>query len=154
MRIRVAFVRFSTRYMPSTSRVCRYVVPIGSRSTEPTRRIGSGLSCLSSSEGRSRGDRDSDWVCVDPRAPVPAEEVRRPGLVGVIDWGDAKVGDPAIDYAWLLNGPFPDWDVDEDVRRRAQIYHRLGPWFEVEYGVRTEQTEWVRSGLAGLRSRL
>ena len=31
-------------------------------------------------------------------------------LAGVIDWGDARVGDPAIDYAWLLNGPFPDWE--------------------------------------------
>jgi aminoglycoside phosphotransferase (APT) family kinase protein len=75
-------------------------------------------------------------------------------LVGVIDWGDAKVGDQAIDYAWLINGPFPDWDVDDDLRRRALIYHRLGPWFEVEYGVRTERPEWVRSGLAGVRSRL
>jgi aminoglycoside phosphotransferase (APT) family kinase protein len=75
-------------------------------------------------------------------------------LVGVIDWGDAKIGDPAIDYAWLLNGPFPDYEVDDEVRRRALIYHRLGPWFEVEYGARTERPEWVRSGLAGIRSRL
>lgn len=75
-------------------------------------------------------------------------------LVGVIDWGDAKIGDPAIDYAWLLNQPFPDWDVDDDLRRRAEIYHRLGPWFEVEYGLRTDRPEWVRTGLAGVRSRL
>ena len=74
-------------------------------------------------------------------------------LTGVIDWGDARIGDPAIDYAWLLNVPFPDWDVDDELRRRAQIYHRLGPWFEVHYGV-TEQPEWVRSGLAAVRSRL
>ncbi|MFL5958746.1 MAG: phosphotransferase [Gaiellaceae bacterium] len=75
-------------------------------------------------------------------------------LVGVIDWGEAKIGDPAIDYAWLLNVPFHDWDVDVELRRRALLYHRLGPWFEVEYGVRTEQPDWVRSGLAGVRSRL
>jgi len=75
-------------------------------------------------------------------------------LVGVIDWAGAEIGDPALDYAWLLNEPFPDWDVDEDLRRRARIYHRLGPWFEVEYGLRTEQPEWVRTGLAGVRSRL
>ena len=75
-------------------------------------------------------------------------------LTGVIDWGDARIGDPAIDYAWLLNVPFPDWDVDDELRRRAQIYHRLGPWFEVHYGVFTEQPEWVRSGLAAVRSRL
>jgi aminoglycoside 2''-phosphotransferase len=27
-------------------------------------------------------------------------------LVGVIDWSDACVGDPALDYAWLPNEPF------------------------------------------------
>jgi aminoglycoside phosphotransferase (APT) family kinase protein len=80
--------------------------------------------------------------------------VRDGRLVGVIDWGDARIGDPAIDYAWLLNGPFPDWDVDDELRRRAGIYHRLGPWFEAHYGVFTEQPAWVRSGLAGIRNRL
>ena len=80
--------------------------------------------------------------------------VRERRLVGVIDWGDARIGDPAIDYAWLLNGPFPDWDVDDELRRRARIYHRLGPWFEVHYGDFTGQPEWVRSGLAAVRARL
>jgi aminoglycoside phosphotransferase (APT) family kinase protein len=80
--------------------------------------------------------------------------VHEGGLAGVIDWGDARIGDPAIDYAWLLNGPFPDWEVDDELRRRALIYHRLGPWFEVHYGDFTSQPEWVRSGLAGVRSRL
>jgi aminoglycoside phosphotransferase (APT) family kinase protein len=75
-------------------------------------------------------------------------------LVGVIDWAGAEIGDPAVDYEWLLNGPFPDWEVDDELRRRALVYHRLVPWFDVEYGVRTEQAEWVRAGLGGLRSRL
>ncbi len=75
-------------------------------------------------------------------------------LAGVIDWGEAKIGDPAIDYAWLLNGPFADWDVDAELRRRARLYHRLGPWHEVDYGMATEQPGFVRSGLAGVRSRL
>jgi len=79
--------------------------------------------------------------------------VRDGSLAGVIDWAGARVGDPALDYGWLLNGPFPDWDVDDELRRRARIYYRLGPWFEVEYGVRTEQPVWVESGLAGIRSR-
>jgi aminoglycoside phosphotransferase (APT) family kinase protein len=80
--------------------------------------------------------------------------VRDGRLAGVIDWGDARVGDPALDYSWLLNGPFPDWDVDDELRRRARIYHRLAPWFEVHYGVFTDQPKSVRSGLAGVRSRL
>ena len=80
--------------------------------------------------------------------------VRDGRLAGVIDWGDARVGDPAIDYAMLLNGPFANWDVDAELRRRALIYHRLAPWYEVDYGVFIDQPGWVRSGLAGVRSRL
>lgn len=75
-------------------------------------------------------------------------------LRGVIDWGDARRGDPALDYAWLLNVPFPDWDVDPELRRRARIYHRLGPWYEVHYGVFTGRDGRVASGLAGIRERL
>ena len=80
--------------------------------------------------------------------------VREGRLAGVIDWGDARIGDPAIDYAWLLNGPFPDWDVDDELRRRARIYHRLEPWFEVHYGDFTDQPHWVESGLLRVRERL
>lgn len=80
--------------------------------------------------------------------------VRGGRLAGVIDWGDARMGDPAIDYTWFLNGPFPDWEVDEELRRRARFYHRLGPWFGVHNGVFTGRPERVRSGLAGIRSRL
>ncbi len=80
--------------------------------------------------------------------------VRDGRLAGVIDWGDARIGDPALDYAWLLHVPFPGWEVDDDLRRRSRIYHRLGPWFEAHHGVFTEQPQWVRSGLEGVRSRL
>ncbi len=80
--------------------------------------------------------------------------VRDGRLAGVIDWGDARIGDPAIDYSWLLNGPFPDWDVDDDLRRRAAIYHRFAAWFEIHYGVFTDQPERVRAGLAAVRSKL
>ena len=80
--------------------------------------------------------------------------VREGRLVGVIDWAGARIGDPALDYGWLLNGPFPEWEVAEDLRRRASLYYRLGPWFAVDYGLRTEQPAWVRSGLENLRPRL
>jgi len=80
--------------------------------------------------------------------------IRDGRLAGVIDWAGARIGDPALDYGWLLNGPFPDWEVDDDLRRRALVYYRLGPWFAVEHGLRTDQSAWVESGLAELRSRL
>jgi aminoglycoside phosphotransferase (APT) family kinase protein len=79
--------------------------------------------------------------------------VRDGRLAGVIDWGDARIGDPAIDYAWLLNGPFPDWEAEDELRRRARIYHRLVPWFEVHYGAFTNQPAWIERGLAGISSR-
>ena len=80
--------------------------------------------------------------------------VREGRLAGVIDWGDARVGDPALDYAWLLNGPFADWDVDSDLRRRARFYHRLAPWHEAHYGVLTNRPAHVERGLVGIRDRL
>ena len=75
-------------------------------------------------------------------------------LVGVIDWGDARVGDPALDYAWLLNGPFADWDIGPDLRRRARFYHRLAPWYEAHYGLFTKRPAHTERGLAGIRDRL
>ena len=80
--------------------------------------------------------------------------VRDGRLAGVIDWGDARVGDPALDYAWLLNGPFAHWDVGSDLRRRARFYHRLGPWYEAHYGLFTDKPAHVERGLAGIRDRL
>ena len=85
----------------------------------------------------------------------PAHLLVRDGrLAGVIDWGDARLGDPALDYAWALNGPFADWEVDPDLRRRAWFYHRLGPWYEAHYGLFTDQPAHTELGLAGIRARL
>ncbi|MGH3079208.1 MAG: phosphotransferase [Gaiellaceae bacterium] len=85
----------------------------------------------------------------------PAHLLVRDGrLAGVIDWSDVRVGDPAIDYAWLLNGPFGGWGVDPDLRRRARFYHRLGPWYEAHYGLFTSQPAHVERGLAGIGERL
>ena len=75
-------------------------------------------------------------------------------LAGVIDWGDVRIGDPALDYAWLLNGPFSSWDVEPELRRRARFYHRLGPWYEAHYGVFTSRPAHVERGLAGIDARL
>jgi aminoglycoside phosphotransferase (APT) family kinase protein len=80
--------------------------------------------------------------------------VRDGRLAGVIDWGDARLGDPALDYSWLLNGPFAHWDVDPDVRRRARFYYRLAPWHEAHYGLFTNRPAHTERGLAGIRDRL
>jgi aminoglycoside phosphotransferase (APT) family kinase protein len=80
--------------------------------------------------------------------------VRDGRLAGVIDWGDMRLGDPALDYAWLVNGPFANWDVDRDLRQRARFYHRLAPWYEAHYGLFTNQPAHTERGLAGIEDRL
>ncbi len=80
--------------------------------------------------------------------------VRDGRLAGVIDWGDMRMGDPALDYAWLLNGPFADWDVDPALWRRARFYHRLAPWYEAHYGLFTNRPAHVERGLARILDRL
>lgn len=83
-------------------------------------------------------------------------------VTGVIDWTDAHIGDPALDLSWLLYGAqqivaeavASSYEPDEDVKRRAFAWHRLGPWYEVLYGLDTERPELVESGLAGVIRRL
>lgn len=83
-------------------------------------------------------------------------------VAGIIDWSDARVGDPALDLAWCLNGTPPHvavavahaYRVEGALRCRSLFYHRLGPWYEVTYGLDTDQERFVRSGIEGVRSRL
>jgi len=84
-------------------------------------------------------------------------------LTGVIDWSDARVGDPAYDLSWLLHGtspPFADavlaayGATEAALGERALFFHRLGPWHELHYGLHFDRPEFVESGLAGVRSRL
>lgn len=68
-------------------------------------------------------------------------------LAGVIDWGDAMVGDPALDVAGVLNTYGPAFTsavleryvecggvLDDDVQRRARFYVDVVPVFLVRYG--------------------
>jgi aminoglycoside phosphotransferase (APT) family kinase protein len=90
-----------------------------------------------------------------------------PRVTGVIDWGDVRIGDAAIDFAWLLHGLSEAFAaqllaeyarrggvVDPDLTGRARFYHRLGPWYELHYGLEFKQPQYVESGLAGVRARL
>jgi aminoglycoside phosphotransferase (APT) family kinase protein len=91
---------------------------------------------------------------------------RGSSLCGVIDWSDARLGDPALDFAWLLHGtsePFAAAlletyaarrPLDPTLRPRSLFYHRLGPWHEVMYGLEQDHPALVASGLDGIRRRL
>lgn len=84
-------------------------------------------------------------------------------VTGVLDWSDARIGDPALDLAWGLHGTpahfagavlaayGPD---DPSLPDRALFFHRLGPWYELHYGLYFDRPAFVESGLAGVRSRL
>jgi aminoglycoside phosphotransferase (APT) family kinase protein len=84
-------------------------------------------------------------------------------LAGVIDWGDAGPGDPAIDFGWVLHhapeigqralaayGGAPD----ETFLARAAFYDAVGPWHEVTYGLDNDLPASVERGLTGVRERL
>ena len=83
-------------------------------------------------------------------------------VIGIIDWSDVRVGDPALDLSWCLNGTPPEfaeavvrtYGADARVRERSLFYHQLGPWYEVVYGLETGQERFVRSGVDGVRARL
>jgi len=83
-------------------------------------------------------------------------------LAGVVDWTDAKIGDPALDLAWVLHGSGASfaaalaatYGVTVELSERARGWHQLGPWHEVTYGIDTAQDAFVESGLAGLLDRL
>ena len=82
--------------------------------------------------------------------------------VGIIDWTDAHIGDPALDLAWLLHGTGPAfaaaireaYEPSPPVLLRSLAWHRLGPWHEVLHGIDANRPELIDSGLAGIQARL
>jgi aminoglycoside 2''-phosphotransferase len=90
-------------------------------------------------------------------------------LAGVIDWGDAALGDPAIDFAGFLHdlgeafarqaiaswdGPRAADETGETLLARAWFYARLAPLHGVRFGLMTGQEDYVRNGVQGLRRNL
>lgn len=81
---------------------------------------------------------------------------------GVIDWGDARIGDPGLDLAWTLHGTpaaFAEGLVDAysptpGQLARGLLWHRLGPWWEALAGLDFLGEEYVASGLTGIVARL
>ncbi len=85
--------------------------------------------------------------------------VRDDRVVGVIDWSDARVADPAVDLGWALFAtpePFAAavaaaYGVDDDELSRALDWYRLVPWYDVLWGQAGGGPAFVESGLAGHR---
>ncbi|HEX7305489.1 aminoglycoside phosphotransferase family protein [Lentzea sp.] len=83
-------------------------------------------------------------------------------LTGVIDFGDLHIGDAAIELAWALHSTPPEfasaladtYGVTGELRERASVWHRLGPWHEVLHGNDIGDPRVVEVGLAGVMKRL
>jgi aminoglycoside phosphotransferase (APT) family kinase protein len=83
-------------------------------------------------------------------------------ISGVIDWSDARVGDPALDLGWAMYGtpdPFAEavattYGVTDDELVRALDWHRLVPWYDVLWGLGPGGREFVDDGLAEVAKRL
>jgi aminoglycoside 2''-phosphotransferase len=86
------------------------------------------------------------------------EEAAR--VTGVIDFADARVGDPALDFAGL-DGPLReaalntyDGPADATLLDRARRYRKIGPFHEVLYGIEIADPTNVQAGLEGIRRRV
>lgn len=83
-------------------------------------------------------------------------------ITGVIDWGDASIGDPAFDFTGVLA------DLGETVAQavldsyrglkdpgmldRARFYARIIPFYGILFGRRLRHEEWTRDGLLRLKN--
>jgi aminoglycoside phosphotransferase (APT) family kinase protein len=81
-------------------------------------------------------------------------------IVGVIDWTDARVGDPALDFAWPLHGlRSPEileaygGAPDDRFAHRARFHHVVAPLYDVLHGLEHGDDDEVARGVAGARER-
>jgi aminoglycoside 2''-phosphotransferase len=97
-------------------------------------------------------DLNCEHIFCDPQRGV---------LTGVIDWGDATIGDPALDFVGLhrqrgsqfarqvLSGYQPP--IDNAFWQRMAFYLTYEPFSELLYGAYSNRQDFINSGRAGLR---
>jgi aminoglycoside phosphotransferase (APT) family kinase protein len=83
-------------------------------------------------------------------------------VTGIIDWSDARVGDPALDLAWSLHGApagmaegvATAYVVTPDLRDRARDWYLLAPWHQALRGFDIDLADDVAAGVAEAAARL
>lgn len=85
-------------------------------------------------------------------------------LTGFIDWGDAWIGDPAIDFAGIWRGlghTFAEQTltayhrpVEASFWRRVAFYAAIGPYYEIRFGQFEGDAGHIAHGLETLRKTL
>jgi len=83
-------------------------------------------------------------------------------LTGVIDWGDATIGDSALDFVGLHRGRGRGFTervlaryhctVDASFWRRMDFYLRYGPFSELLYGAYSGSEKFITLGIEGLHA--
>jgi aminoglycoside phosphotransferase (APT) family kinase protein len=75
-------------------------------------------------------------------------------ITGVIDWADAAIADPAIDFARLYRdlGPsiLDELCEDAEVKARARFYGRCTVFEDLAYGLDTGRETYVTNSSAAL----
>jgi len=99
------------------------------------------------------GDLGCEHIFCDPLRGV---------LTGVIDWGDATIGDPALDFVGLQSGRGREFTervlasyqgtVDIAFWRRLDFYLRYLPYSELLYGSYSANEKFITKGIEGLRA--
>ncbi len=84
-------------------------------------------------------------------------------ITGVIDWTDARIGDPAVDFAWLVQGTDNEFSAavlagypanDPAMVERARFYYQVIPWHVLLFGLEERRADLIESGLEDIRERL
>jgi aminoglycoside 2''-phosphotransferase len=85
-------------------------------------------------------------------------------LTGVVDWGDAWIGDPAHDFTGLYLDLGPDFarsvlaryprTLDETAEQRIQFYAAIVPFHEIRFGQLESDESHIAAGLSALRRNL
>ena len=83
-------------------------------------------------------------------------------LTGIIDWGDATIGDPAMDFVGLHNGCGREFTehvlarykgtIDAAFWKRVDFYLCYGPFSELLYGAYSGSEKFIAKGIVGLRA--
>jgi aminoglycoside phosphotransferase (APT) family kinase protein len=100
----------------------------------------------------THGDIGPEHILVSPEGD----------LVGVLDWEELAIGDPAADLAWMLHARPADGErvlaayggaPDASFRERAAFRFVLMPFHDVVHGLDTGDEALIEDGLAGIRDR-
>jgi len=83
-------------------------------------------------------------------------------LTGILDWGDVRISDPALDFCGLFEvnrrlgyDTVRSYnDKSKGFLERVEVYWRMLPYFEILYGIYSNHLQIRDSGLKRIRTRL